>query len=76
MTPEERDRLATVEQEMRDVRSDIHEIKEAQKEQAQTLTQISRTLAEARGGWKTLLLLCAFAGGAGALIAKLVPFLR
>ena len=76
MTPEERDRLVIVEQQMRDVKDDVHEIKETQKGQAIALQDIAKTLSEARGGWKTLLLMCAFAGGTGALIAKVIPFLR
>lgn len=37
---------------------------------------IRETLSEARGGWKTLLLVGGAAGSMGALIGKFLPFLR
>jgi hypothetical protein len=36
---------------------------------------ILKTLNEARGGWKTLLLAAGVAGTAGALVSKVLPFL-
>ena len=39
------------------------------------LDAIGTTLSEARGGWKTLLLVGGAAGAAGAIIGKLLPFL-
>ena len=35
---------------------------------------IRDTLAQARGGWKTLLLVAGFAGTVGAFIGKFAPF--
>jgi chromosome condensin MukBEF ATPase and DNA-binding subunit MukB len=35
---------------------------------------IRDTLAQARGGWKTLLLVAGFAGTVGAFIGKFTPF--
>ena len=36
---------------------------------------IRNTLAEAKGGWKTLMLVAGAAGAAGAFVAKFAPFL-
>ena len=44
-----------------EIRSDTREIKE--------------TLHQARGGWKTLMLVAGIASTIGALLAKFVPFL-
>ena len=37
---------------------------------------IRETLAQAKGGWRTLMLVAGVAGSVGALIGKLLPFLR
>ena len=37
--------------------------------------EIRDTLSQAKGGWKTLLLVAGAAGAAGALVAKIAPFL-
>ncbi len=39
-----------------------------------TLTQISATLSEAKGGWKTLMLVGGIAATVGALFSKLVAW--
>ena len=36
--------------------------------------EIKETLHQARGGWKTLMLVAGFASTIGALLAKVVPF--
>ena len=38
--------------------------------------QILATLSEAKGGWKTLLLVAGAAGSAGALVGKFLPFFK
>lgn len=53
-------RIDTVEDELRELRHDMREV----------LTM----LHEARGGWKTLMLIAGAAGAGGALIGKLLPF--
>lgn len=55
------ERLKTLEREMSELRSDIK--------------LVLRELHEAKGGWKTLMLVSAFAGSAGAIFAKAFPFL-
>ena len=37
--------------------------------------EIKKTLSEAKGGWKTLMLVAGIASTIGALLAKVVPFL-
>lgn len=46
---------------MKDVKKDVHDIK--------------AMLQEARGGWKTLLLLAGMSGAIGALVGKISPWL-
>lgn len=36
---------------------------------------IRDTLTEAKGGWKTLLLVAGFAGSVGAILGKFAPFM-
>lgn len=53
------------------------EIETLQKEIAelrQEIKQISKILAEARGGWRTMMLLGGAAGAVGAAFAKLAQF--
>ncbi|KZD12165.1 hypothetical protein [Oceanibaculum pacificum] len=64
MTRDERERLATLEQQMRDSRDDIAEMKIDVK-------AIRTALSEARGGWKIMMLLGGGAAAVGAAIAKL-----
>lgn len=65
MTPDERDRLVKLEQQMTDTREDMGEIKGDVK-------TILSTLAEAKGGWKTLVLIAGAAGTLGAFAVKAV----
>ncbi len=68
MTPEERDRLTRVEQQMADTRTDITEIKA-------DLKVIVATLSEAKGGWRTLMAVAAVAGATGAFLHKATAIL-
>lgn len=68
MNPDERDRLVKLEQQMLNTREDMGEIKGDVK-------IILSTLAEARGGWKTLVLIAGAAGTFGAFVSKLAPAL-
>lgn len=66
MTPEERiaileTQVEAMQRSMDDVKSDVRIIRD--------------TLIQAKGGWKTLMLVAGVAGSAGALLAKIVPFL-
>lgn len=70
------ERLAALEQEMRDVRADIKEIKESQSGQAVSLQQIAVTLATAKGGWKVLLAVGILAGSIGSFLGHILPFWR
>lgn len=65
MTRDERERLATLEQQMRDSREDMAELK-------LDVKAIRGVLAEARGGWKILLLLGGGAAAIGAVFGKLL----
>ena len=70
----EGERLAAVEQELRDVRDDIREIKQSQKEQVSALAQISLTLATAKGGWRVLIGVATVAGTIGAVFGQFIHF--
>ena len=63
--------LGRLQGEMEGVNREIGDIKEHQSEMKADLRSILTTLSEARGGWKTLLLVAGFAGGMGALASKL-----
>ncbi|MBU0724381.1 MAG: hypothetical protein KJ904_08690 [Alphaproteobacteria bacterium] len=65
MTRDERERLATLEQQMRDSREDITEMKSDVK-------AIRATLAEARGGWRVMVLLGGGSAALGAAIGRLL----
>ena len=68
MTPEERDRLAKLEQQVLSADEDMRELKSDVK-------TILATLAEAKGGWKTLVLIAGAAGAVGALALKIGMFI-
>lgn len=55
------ERLKTLEREMTELRSDIK--------------LVLRELHEAKGGWKTLMLISGAAGAVGAILGKFFPFL-
>lgn len=52
----------------------IEALEQQQSAMMAELKQISGTLAEAKGGWKTLIAVGAVAGGVGAFIGKFAPF--
>jgi hypothetical protein len=60
-------RIATVEQQVKDIRADVCEMKT-------DIRVIRDTLAQAKGGWKTVLLVAGAAGAVGTLLGKLLPF--
>jgi len=53
----------------------IEQIQRAQEKQMRAVNAINRTLAEARGGWRTLMLVCGISGAAGAFTWKLLALL-
>lgn len=61
-------RTAVLETKMESLKSDVSEIKT-------DVAAIRDTLSQARGGWKTLVMVAGAAGAVGALLGKLVPFL-
>jgi hypothetical protein len=66
MTPEER--LARLEVQMETVEKSVEKI-------GTNVEAIRDTLSEAKGGWKTLLLVGGAAGALGAFAAKFLPFI-
>lgn len=60
--------VAVLEAELNHVRKDLDLVKE-------DIRIIRNTLAEARGGWKTLMLVAGFSSVVGALLAKVAPWL-
>lgn len=61
-------RLATLEEQMRATRADHAEMRADVK-------TIMATLQEAKGGWRTLMMVGGAAGAVGAVIGKLLPFM-
>lgn len=60
--------VAVLEAELNHVRKDLDLVKD-------DIRIIRNTLAEARGGWKTLMLVAGFSSVVGALLAKVAPWL-
>lgn len=54
---------------------DIKHLRQDIKEMTATLQQINQTLSEAKGGWKTLMLVGGVAATVGAGVAKLVSWI-
>ena len=68
LTPDERDRLVRLEERHEGLAEDMVELK-------RDVKSILATLSEARGGWKTLVLVAGAAGAAGAFVAKFTSVL-
>jgi len=58
--------------ELGELQAEVRNVKEAVGEMRKDIKGILDTLAQARGGWKTLLLVAGIAGVAGAVLTKLV----
>lgn len=68
MTSSENERIAVLEIEVENIKKDIGDLKA-------DVRIIRDTLLQARGGWKTLMLVAGLASTVGALLTKFVPFL-
>lgn len=53
--------IANLQRDMSEIKADLKAIRD--------------TLSEAKGGWKTLMLVAGVAGTAGAILSKIFPFL-
>ena len=60
--------------ELGELQAEVRNVKEDVTEMKSDLRDIRDTLAQARGGWKTLLLVAGIAGVMGAAVSKLVAF--
>lgn len=56
--------------------AEIEALKADMAEVKADVKQVLSTLSEARGGWKTLMLVAGAAGSVGALIGKFIPFFK
>lgn len=56
--------------------AEIDALKGDMAEVKQDVKQILATLSEAKGGWKTLMLVAGAAGTAGAVVGKFFPFFK
>lgn len=61
-------KVAVLETEMKVVKDDVAEIKT-------DVRAIRDTLSQAKGGWKTLVMIAGIAGAVGALLGKFLPFM-
>ena len=68
MTQTENERIAVLETEVEAMKRDMADMKS-------DLRIIRDTLLQARGGWKTLMLVAGLASTVGAVLAKILPFL-
>ena len=60
--------LATHEAEIKHLQADMDKLVQDMESIKDTLYEVQRTLAEAKGGWKVLMVL----GGAGAVVGSLI----
>jgi hypothetical protein len=67
MTDKPEIQIAILKTELEHMRKDMDEVKD-------DLKAIRSTLSEARGGWKTLMLVAGISSTLGALIAKAAPW--
>ncbi len=63
---DERERLAVLEIEVHSLKEDLAELKT-------DIRSIRDTLSQAKGGWKTLMLVAGVAGSLGAVASSLLP---
>lgn len=68
MSPSENERIAVLEIEVETMKRSMDDVKV-------DVRIIRDTLLQARGGWKTLMLVAGLASAVGALLSKLLPFL-
>ena len=64
-----------IERELGRLESDVTELKKKVDKMQISLDDISATLSEAKGGWRTLMIVGGIAGALGSLITKLVSML-
>ncbi len=55
--------------------AEIEALQGDMRELKKDVKSILTTLSEARGGWKTLMLVAGVAGAVGAVLGKLLPFI-
>ncbi len=67
--------LQRLAQEVGELKGRLGSVEEATREQHKDIKTILRTLNQARGGWKTLLLVAGLSGVFGALTAKITTFM-
>ena len=60
--------------ELGELQAEVRNVKEDVAEMKKDVKGIMETLAQAKGGWKTLLLVAGIAGVMGAAVSKLVAF--
>lgn len=75
MSPEERDRLRTIEVQMQAVLKDYDDMRLELKEVIKRLDAIGNTLSEAKGGWRVLMLVGGAGAAIGGAIVKFVPLI-
>ncbi len=67
--------LQRLAQEVGELKGRLGAIEEATRDQIKDIKTILRTLNQARGGWKTRLLVAGLSGVFGALTAKITTFM-
>ena len=67
--------LQRLAQEVGEIKGRLGAVEDATREQGQDIKTILRTLNQARGGWKTLLLVAGISSVLGALSAKIATFM-
>jgi hypothetical protein len=65
--------IARLETEVSYLKTSLTDLKATNAQQSAKLDSIIATMAEARGGWRTLLLIGGAAGAIGGLLGKFLP---
>jgi uncharacterized phage protein gp47/JayE len=68
------ERIAALEVESANTKEDVREIKDDLKKITQDLEKVLRTLSEAKGSWKVLVILSSVSATIGGIVVKFIPW--
>lgn len=67
--------MSEYERELGEMSAKIHHLEATVTTMSQDLRDIRDTLLQARGGWKTVMMVAGISATVGGLMAKIIPFL-
>lgn len=75
MTPDERDRLSKLEAHQEGLKEDVHSLRADVRELRDDVKALRAMAENAKGGWRTLMLVGGIGTAIGGVIVKFVPVL-